>query len=257
MIEDFGKTPEWQTANIGEINKLESNDLHIWWLPLRLNPSQKIVATSLLSDVQHDKYMRRRTSELKNAYLAGRYYLLHLLGAYTHCRPDEVKLSYSRLNKPSLSHNNTNIEFNFTDTTVNGVAQGLFAFSKNRQVGVDLEALTRRGNFPAITRKKFTQNEIDFVTHSNTKEINPERFLAIWTRKEAFGKATGVGINFKMNERDLASDEPELNFVDQDDQPWRLLQFKLGNELIASVVHSEHKTLSLHAYQLPPDTLER
>lgn len=253
MIEKLGITPHWQTMAISDAGGLEDDQLHIWWLPLRLNHSQKLVAKGLLNSTQHDKYTRRATSELQEAYLAGRYYLLHLLAAYAHCKPDEVNLSYSRLNKPSLSHQERSIEFNFTDTTVDGVEHGLFAFTKRHQVGVDLEARARRSNFAAITAKRFTPNEIEFVTNAETKEVDPERFLAIWTRKEAFGKATGMGINFKMNQRDLASDKPELNFVDQDNQAWRLLQLELGDTLLASVVHAEHQPLSLKAYQLPPD----
>jgi len=251
MIENLGTRPEWKTAEIGSVQHIGTRQLHLWWLPLTLNSSQRLAAENLLSDLQRDKYTRRATPALQHAYLAGRYYLLYLLSAYAGCQPHQIKLSYSRLNKPSLSDGDQNIEFNFTDTTIDGVTHGLFAFTKSLAVGVDLEARARRSNYALIVEKRFTENEKEYVTKANSNQIDPDRFLSIWTRKEAFGKAKGVGINFKMNEHDLASDNPKLNFFDQDDQAWGLLQLDLGEQLIASVVHAEHQTLSLQAYQLP------
>lgn len=253
MIEKFSSSLHWQTAEISEINGLETGELHLWWLPLSLDNSQIEIAKSLLSETQLNKFSRRATPELKRAYLAGRYYLLHLLGAYTNLSPDQIELSYSRLNKPSLKHEDHDIEFNFTDTTTNGVTHGLFAFTKGLQIGVDIEARQRSANFSMIAKKRFTENELAFVTPPNSNEPDPERFLAIWTRKEAFGKATGVGINFTMNKQDLASDSADLNFFDQDQQPWRLSQLDLGETLIAAVVHAEHQPLSVRAFRKPND----
>lgn len=249
MIEKFGASLDWQTTEVGEIKELKLGELHLWWLPLKLDASQIDFARSLLSDIQHDKYLRRASPELQQAYLAGRYYLLHLLAAYANINPKQVELRYSRLNKPSLSHHTCDIEFNFTDTSANGTTHGLFAFTKGLQVGVDIESRERRNNFSAIAQKRFTENELAYIKRPNSTDIDPERFLAIWTRKEAFGKATGVGINFTMNQRDLASDTPELEFFDQDEQAWRLLQLDLGDSLIASIVHAEHQPLSVKAYR--------
>jgi len=244
----LGKKPDWASTSLAKIPPIEHNELHLWWLPLCLNGQQCQTAETLLSDIQRDKYARRATPELKHAYLAGRYYLLNLLGAYAGCAPDEVMLSYSRLNKPSLSLHDKDIEFNFTDTSVNNQAFGFFAFTKGKAVGVDIEARSRRSDFATIVARRFTPAERDFVTDPASNSINPERFLAIWTRKEAYGKATGVGINFQMNERDLASQSHELNFWDKQDKPWHLEQFELGEELIAAVVHAAHQSLSIKAW---------
>lgn len=201
----------------------------------------------MLSDMQRDKYERRRNIGQKDAYLAGRYLLLRLLSAYTNTSPNELALSYTRLNKPFLSNQTQNIQFNFTDTSVAERSVGVFAFALSHDVGVDIEARHRRSNFIEIAKQRFTHRELEFVHDDGN--FNSEKFLAIWTRKEAFGKATGQGINFKMNACDLASDDRhELKFYDGDRRPWRMLQIELGDDFVASVVHAGHQTLSVTAF---------
>ncbi len=245
MIKKIASQLHWQSNSLTDFQALGNDELHIWHLKLQLDESQANSAQHLLSDIQRDKYHRRSSPYLKQQYLAGRYYLLTLLGAYTSQEPEEVLLSYSRLNKPSLSNENLNIEFNFTDTD----GHGMFAFSRKRQVGVDIECLDRDINFSAIAQRRFTEQELDFVMPKN--QIDHQRCLAIWTRKEAYGKATGQGINFKMNQRNLYEESPNSQaycFTDEQNLAWTCRQISIGNKYIASVVHEGHENLNIKAF---------
>ena len=251
MIEKLGQNFNWNDASLQTFPTLKADELHIWWLPLHLDHTQLKSAFHLLSDIQRDKYHRRATAQLKQNYLAGRYYLLQLLGAYTNQSPNQVLLSYSRLNKPSLtesseSNSSLAVEFNFTDTE----GYGVFAFSRGRQLGVDIESRTREINFEAIAERRFTQRELTFVYQNG--ELNKQRCLAIWTRKEAFGKATGVGINFKMNQQNLVGDQDHTKhykFLDTHGAPWCCLPLQLDDQLVASVVHQYHSDLNVKAFK--------
>lgn len=227
--------------------RLTTHDVHVWWLPLDLTPAQHELAKPLLSDIQRDRYLRRQGADAQVAYLAGRYYLLSLLGAYTNTPAQAVELSYTRMNKPYLSDRNNDLHFNFTDTRSGANRFGVFAFCRQHSVGIDIESFDRRNNFAAIAASRFTAAELDYVYDNEV--LNVKKFLAIWTRKEAFGKATGKGINFKMNEQDLCSgDRAELLFFDPADRAWRQLQLALGENLIASLVHATHEPLDVHAF---------
>lgn len=250
-MEQLGHILEWQTAEADDAPDLQSNEVHLWKFDLVLNREESELALQFLNDIQRDKYHRCNTAQLKQSYLAGRFHLMRLLGAYTGTTAQEAKLSYSRLNKPHLVSNLKNLEFNYTDTTENQNTIGLFAVTHNNGVGVDIEARSRQGNFLAIARKRFSDQELDYVTNSDG-QIDSQRFLCIWTRKEAYGKATGEGINFKMRNMNLASSGAfELNFLADMDHspPFRLQQFHVGERYIAALVHQSHQPLSIKAFK--------
>ena len=252
LTEQLGIRLEWQTAATHAPPRLADNEIHLWYVPLVLSTCDGDQAIGLLNDIQRDKYQRRATPQLRRSYLASRFHLLTLLGAYSKVATEEVQLSYGRLNKPYLNPNPQNIEFNCTDTANDSDGVGLFAFSKANALGVDIEALTRRSNFAAIVARRFSSAETDYVTESNGS-INPHRFLAYWTRKEAYGKASGKGINFSMRDMDLASpDSFELNFHSDDrpSLPFRLQQIEIDRDFIASVAHAGHHPLAIKAFRL-------
>lgn len=248
--EQIGKMLKWQIADSCSPPSLHENELHLWFVPLSLDHEQQENAIELLNDTQRDKYHRRATPALKNAYLAGRYHLMNMLGAYNCMSAKDVQISYSRLNKPYLNPNPKDIQFNFTDTVLDANSVAMFAFTRSKSVGVDIESLGRRANFASIVKKRFSPAEINHVTQE-CGDIDARRFLAYWTRKEAYGKATGQGINFKMNEMDLASPNSfELKFEGRDDlaQEFSLQQIQIGEDLISSVVHQGHENIAIKAF---------
>ena len=254
MKEQLGFSVNWQPESLAKHPTLHNNELHLWWLPLKLNRSQQTVAHGLLNDIQRDKYHRRKSEDLKQAYLAGRYYLLNLLSKYTQTLPNEVLLSYSELHKPYLNNkkddnnNEYDLQFNFTDTCIDGDFYGVFAFCKQRQVGVDIEWLGRNANFSAIAASRYSDQEQAYVA-ANNNTLNRHRCLAIWTRKEAFGKALGKGINFKMNALNLASPgEFEMNFSSHE-KSWRLEQIQLAEDTISCVAYQGHQPLNIRAFK--------
>jgi 4'-phosphopantetheinyl transferase len=250
-MQQLGHILKWQTAETGSTPDLRTDDVHLWKFDLRLNDSESALALQFLNDIQRDKYHRRSTSQLKEAYLAGRFHLMQLLAAYGGTTPHEVKLGYSRLNKPQLAPNLKNLEFNYTDTSENQNSIGLFAVTYNNAIGIDIEARSRQSDFLAIANKRFSQQELDYVTKARG-QIDAQRFLCIWTRKEAYGKATGKGINFTMRNMNLASPGAfELNFLADEEAkpPFRLQQFHVGERYIAALVHQGHRPLSIKAFR--------
>lgn len=251
MTEQLGIQIDWKQSSLANFPRLKEGELHLWWLPLVLTDEQAEQALSLLSDIQRDKYHRRRTPELKHAYLAGRYYLLSLLGAYSHCSAEDVELSYSRLNKPYLSKQGNELEFNFTDTINRQDYYGLFGFSRAHTLGVDIENRSRPIDLRKLIEQRYTTLERHFVMPEG--DINQARGLSIWTRKEAYGKATGQGINFKMNLQNLVMNSGDdgntaFNFEDIDHRPWRCVPLNLSTEFVASCVYSGHKELSISGF---------
>jgi 4'-phosphopantetheinyl transferase len=73
----------------------------------------------------------------------------------------------------------------------------LLAFARGQAVGVDLERVDRRVALDAIAQRHFSSAEARALARL---EPGPrrERFLELWTRKEAVLKALGEGLSFGL-----------------------------------------------------------
>ena len=233
--ENLGLVLQKNTVSAELLPEIMENEVHLWCLPLKLETHQHKIAIELLSDQQHKTYQRRKTEALKTVYLAGRYYLWHLLSAYSGQTIADLELKYNRLNKPFLYPNPKQLYFNFTDTFIDeDKALGIFAFGLKKELGVDLECLTREADFVRIANRRFSPAEKDYVNDPSGHQSH--RFLKLWTRKEAYGKAKGIGINFSMREVDLFSSTHELSFQCEQQRDWRLVQISPNDQTIACVV---------------------
>lgn len=251
-----GLEPEWQFANIYDACELDGSALHLWCLPLSLSAQQARLALSLLNDTQRDKYVRRTSKTLQETYLAGRFYLFELLASYLNCDPNNVLISYSSLNKPYLNPNPDKLCFNFTDTIIDGQGIGIYAICQHHSVGVDIESLNRKADFARIAKRKFNEAELKQVYRADGS-LDEQACVAIWTRKEAFGKAMGTGINYTMRDTNLSSDKAspyQHNFryfsqQEQQWQNWRLQQLQIDDTFVSSIVHASHTPLELTCFK--------
>ncbi len=85
--------------------------------------------------------------------------------------------------KPFLTDGAWSFNYSHTDGAVALIA----APGANHDLGIDLEALTRARDWPRLTRRYFHLEE---QAHAHT----PADCVAIWTRKEAVLKASGLGL---------------------------------------------------------------
>jgi len=101
--------------------------------------------------------------------------------------PKDLNFIIDKYNKPWL--NVSSAFFNITHTK-NAFA---IAFSKNCKIGVDLEVINERINIDAVIRNHFDQKEWNYILCKNEGTVR-DRFIQLWTHKEALLKAIGTGI---------------------------------------------------------------
>ncbi len=63
-------------------------------------------------------------------------------------------------------------------------------------VGCDVEEIGKYGE--PIAKNKFAPSESRYVLSASTEDERAKRFFRVWTMKESFLKATGVGIAFSL-----------------------------------------------------------
>ena len=152
----------------------------------------------------------------RNQFIAVRGCLRQLLGDYLQRSPTEIRFEYGSHGKPSLPARDNDNDFRFNVSHSAGI--GVLAFSRGREVGIDVELLDARFDIHSLTRSCFSSVEREAM------QLCPEdeqlrRFFQLWTAKEAYIKARGGGLSIPLQDfsihlyedRDVWSVEPTGN----------------------------------------------
>ncbi len=102
-------------------------------------------------------------------------------------RIDNYELEYNECGKPFLK--NSNLFFSLSHSNLYSAL-----VVSDREVGIDIEKIIY---VDSIFKRYFNDEEKDFVN----KSINRDKaFTEIWTRKEAYLKRIGIGLNPNLKE---------------------------------------------------------
>ena len=175
--------------------RLSRNSIHVWALDLATESSQSI--TPNITNEDEDRASRIVDTEKRRLYLGGRAGIRALLSLYTGISPPDLKFGYGNRGKPRLLNeiDGATPTFNYTLSR----DKVLYAFSQQRHLGIDMEVFPRTINASLMARRKLTEierkNWLDLPS-----ELGNDSMLCCWTRKEAYGKAIGVGIRFELGQ---------------------------------------------------------
>ncbi len=178
--------------------ELNHHSIHVWAFDLA------DLAVAVINDctLEIDRIRAARivNHEKRKLYLGGRAGLRILLSRYTGLNYKALQFGYGHRGKPLLLNDldGATIDFNYT-LSKNKV---LYAFSLDRQLGVDMEVLPRSINANLMAERKLTSAELD-SWRGLPSTLSNDSMLCCWTRKEAYGKTIGVGIRFNLAQVNL------------------------------------------------------
>ena len=124
--------------------------------------------------------------------------LRELLGGYLRIPPASVRIGFDEKRKPCLETgadlaSPVRVHFNASHSE----ALAVFAFSRELELGVDIEYV-RDMDYQAILERQFTESEKAHLRALST-DAGRLAFFRIWTRKEAYLKATGDGLRTALD----------------------------------------------------------
>lgn len=165
---------------------LSTNEIHTWFGDLNEQTKNCELYKSILSsdEIQQSRFFIGE--KLQNRYLICHGVLKILLGIYSGVPPEKINLSRNSLDKPEWK--NHEIKFNLTHS---GNKFGI-AFSRNREVGLDLEMIRDLADFDQMIQFNFTTGEQHYIQKKSHGFI--DRFFQLWTIKESYLKLTGSGM---------------------------------------------------------------
>ena len=220
---------------------LELGQIHLWWISLSIDKELQKIFTAELNQRQRQKLNRLKDLQMQQFYIAGRGYLNQLLRHYVGPQAP-IELVFGEHGKPALRENPRQLCFNFTDTC----GFGLFAFALSSELGVDLEHAERDGKFQRIVERRFTPEE------QYLRDRTMRDFLQCWTRKEAYGKAIGRGLNYPLRQYSVCEDLSNSDFTVPDNEFYGqqvMINFE-QNRYIACVVSQGLQAKQIQAFHL-------
>jgi len=143
-----------------------------------------------------------------------------ILARYLNISPDRLEFTYSAHGKPEVI-NSQRLQFNLSHSG----DLALLAVGKTYPLGVDLEHYSARP-YEGIANNLFSQQEINEFKKV-PPSLKPAVFFHIWSQKEAFIKACGLGLSYPTKEFNVPTTIPTKQLVDDPlhNITWQLRSF--------------------------------
>lgn len=217
-----------------------SQEVHVWVASLDL-PAAVLERLALtLAPDEHERAARFHFDADRRRFVAGRAIARQILGReYLGYDPAGLVFALGPMGKPSLGgpHARDGLELNLAHSG----DLALIAVAEGRLVGVDVERLRPLPDLDGLARLVLTpweQVELDRVAPAERAQA----FFQVWTRKEAFLKATGEGLTrapatFEVSVAPDAS--PVLRAVDDDParaEVWALMDVEAPLGYVGALV---------------------
>lgn len=177
---------------------LKVGEIHVWRVSLN-KPISRFYG--LLTEGEKETAERFHFGEDKNYYIVRRGVLRTILGYYLNVEPGQLQFSYGKNGKPALANKfgEGTIRFN----TSHSRALALYAFTRDHEIGVDIEQIRDIPDMEQIVERYFSIRE-NAIFRTLPKSNKREAFFNCWTCKEAFIKATGDGLSYPLNRFDVS-----------------------------------------------------
>lgn len=163
--------------------------LHIWRADLTASYPGWPAAEAALSPAEQARLARLRPPLLRQTYARAHGFLRAILGRYTGLPGAAVELQAAGNGKPVIA--NSTVHFNLSYRP----GRALLAVTNRGPVGADIEPLTPLADAAALVKELFSGPE-QAALHAAAPGDYWPLFYLIWTRKEAYAKAQGMGLAF-------------------------------------------------------------
>jgi len=199
--------PLWE--GFGGSYALPADEVHVWRTGLDMTAAGLAKMWQTLSPNERDRADRFHFEADRRRCVIGRGYLRLLLGKILHLPASRLQFKYEEFGKPSLKGmQGLTLQFNVSHSG----DLILIAMTMGRAVGIDVERVRTDFDLDSIATRFFSANECKILASL----AGPDRYQAFftcWTRKEAYLKATGVGLSLPLDQFDvsfLPDEEPRL-----------------------------------------------
>jgi 4'-phosphopantetheinyl transferase len=231
--------------------ELGSNTVEVWKASFTNLQEEFERYYALLSQDELERAGRFYFERDRRAYILGRGLLRTLLSGYTRTPAGQIEFCYQQRGKPALITPSQEAAIHFNLSHAKDLV--VYAFSREANLGIDVEHVRLMENLERIAEQYFTASESAYI-HSLPEPDKVGAFFHIWTCKEACLKASGDGLAapldlIEINLEDGASSRL-IKIPGREDQAvWRLETFEIDPGYLASLaVEGESSRLILRQF---------
>ena len=211
------------------------NEIHVWQASLdraidavgRLEPA--------LSPDEKARADRFHFMNDRNRFVVARGVLRELLGRYLQQSPESLAFSYGPHGKPALSgeYASSGLWFNLSHSA--GLA--VYAIARERNLGIDVEHIRPESAGDGIAERYFSAREVSDL-RTLPPEAKVEGFFHCWTRKEAYLKATGMGLQIPLDSFAVSLlPGKTAQFLEGVEPRWHLAAYHPAEGYVAAVAY--------------------
>jgi len=244
----MSEVADWNPDSTGVV--LREGEVHAWRVPLERSDAELLRLRGTLSIEETARAERFYFQRDRDAFVATRGMLRELLGRYLRRSPAEIAFEYGPYGKPDLRKASPPLPLNFNVSHSHGLA--LMAFSLGRRLGIDVESIRPEVAGEEIAERFFSPREVAELL-SLPPEMRAEGFFLCWTRKEAYVKAIGDGLQIPLKSFhvNLTPSEPE-RLESADSVRWTLRSLRPRAGFVGALV-AEGKDWELHCWDCIPE----
>ena len=213
---------------------LAYRELHIW--RARLDAAEDFVK-GLAAHLSPEEIARTGKfvfARDRTHFIVARGTLRTLLGLYLRKPPAAVALCTGPLGKPQLCEGIGEPPLKFNLSHSHGLA--LYGFAMQQEVGIDLEMLRPEIAAAQVAERFFSARE-QRELQALPPELRVEGFFLCWTRKEAYLKARGDGLQMPLDKFDVTlTPHGPVELASKDSETWTLTSFTPAPDYVAAVV---------------------
>ena len=232
---------------------LSTNEVHAWLIDVNVDDSMISELEALLSDDEHSRGMKFRFQADRRRHFVSHGALRQVLSRYLGMAPQRLKFAHGRYGKPCLQGEQAQSDLSFNLSHSGGKA--LIGVTRGREIGVDIEFIQKEVDWEHLAQRFFAPQEVDML-RGVPQESRNRAFFACWTRKEAYLKAKGLGLNLPLKDFSVSLAPGEsAQLLRHETEPgeverWSLAEVRVGPDYIAAIA-VEGKGWELKSWQWP------
>lgn len=235
------------------------SEIHLWLIDQAVFSEDELrqECWEWLTKSEQKRYRRFYFDRHRKQLLLGRYLIRSVLSQYTECiAPAEWRFLENDYGKPFVDpdQNSNSLFFNLSHSGNRLV----LAVARHEFIGVDIERSDKQRRVAKISDRFFSGEEVkDLLALDGDQQLN--RFYELWTLKEAYIKACGLGLAIPLQQ--FSYSFPAVNKLavsfdavrGDDARDWQFWQIDLVSDYelaLAARIESSASINSLSSWEL-------